>query len=409
MMSGFNNNPEKPVKVAKLIWYIPHYRVPIFRRLSQNPGMDFVVYAGDNNVVWGGQKTASASDVNRTEEINWYKVRSLRVKGPIFHGYEWQPDSVKAIWKEDLDAVICFGNKSLSNWLVRIICKIRSIPLIEWTQGVTKPESGLKWALRKFYMKWAKAHLLYGNFARDFYVAHGFKKEEVFVVYNSLDYDKQVVIRENITDEDIKRTRQEFGITEPEDRLLFHSGRLIKKYELPVLLEGLRKIKQNGRKVKLVLIGEGPEESVLRTEVKQKNIEDLVVFYGACYDEQTIGRIISASDLCVITGWIGLTAMHSLVYGVPILTRENTAWLHRSEIEAVIAGKTGGYFCGDDANDLVAKMEEMLYPQPCKQEMMENCKKIIDKYYNPAYQEKVVIQALNYVLPSDKQIPVPGQ
>lgn len=407
-MSNFKNDPQKRVKVAKMIWLIPHYRVPIFRRLSQNPNMDFTIYAGDNTQLIGGAKVASASEVGEIEGVNWSCLESHRIKGPLFKDYEWQPGAVKVIWKEDFDAVICFGNKSLSNWLIRIICKLRDIPIIEWSHGVLRPESGLKWAFRKFYMKWAKAHLMYGNFARDFYITHGFKDEEVFVVYNSLDYDKQVAIRESITDDDIRQTREKFGVSGPEDRLLFLSGRLNKKYKLPLLLDGLKRMKQRGRNVKLVLIGSGSEEEKLHDKVREDGIEDRVVFYGACYDESVVGKIILSSDLCVVTGWIGLTAMHSLVYGVPVLTRDNTAWLHRPEIEAVSEGKTGRYFRGDDVEDLVEKMEEMLYPQPCKNEMAGNCMEIIDKYYNPAYQEKVIIQALNYVLPDEKQIPLPS-
>jgi glycosyltransferase involved in cell wall biosynthesis len=95
------------------------------------------------------------------------------------------------------------------------------------------------------------------------------------------------------------------------------------------------------------------------------------------------------------------------VYGTPILTRENTAWKHGPEVDVVVEGKTGGYFKDNDVDDMMEKMEKMLYPVSCKAQMSEACKEIIDKYYTPEYQERAIIEAINYVLPPEKRIPVP--
>ncbi|MCK4794620.1 MAG: hypothetical protein KAV87_63405, partial [Desulfobacteraceae bacterium] len=153
------------VKVLKLIWSIPHYRVPIFRRLSQHPYLDFTVCAGDSSKVFDGAQLATGREVGDMSGVNWRLVKSSRIRFPLFNNYEWQGEAIKIVWKENPDVVICFGIKSLSNWLVRAICRLRGIPVIEWGQGIRTAERGLKWAVRKFYNKWAKAHLLYAKFA----------------------------------------------------------------------------------------------------------------------------------------------------------------------------------------------------------------------------------------------------
>jgi len=392
------------IKVAKLIWLIPHYRVPIFRRLSRNPALDFTVYAGDGTQMLDGSQIATAEDVGAIEGVNWKKIKSYRLKGPLFRYYEWQPEAVRLAMKEDWDAVICLGNKSLSNWLVRVILRIRGIPLIEWTQGVRKHESGIKWAIRKFYMKWARAHLLYGNFARDFYVKHGFKEEEVFVVYNSLDHDAQLEVRGRLTDADRERTRRKLGVTGPDDRLVFHSGRLEKRKNLPILIDAIDVFRKRGKKIVLVLIGDGAEKENLSAQVKKLQLADNVVFHGPCYSEEVLGGIFSAADLCVVPGALGLLAMHSMVYGTPVLVCDNKEGAHGPEIETVIEGRTGGFFREGDLDSLVEKMDAMLYPQACKRHMQAECMRIIDTRYTPRYQEKVIIEALNYVLGADRQI-----
>lgn len=394
-------------KTVQVMWSIPHYRIPIFRRLSGNPYLDFTVCAGDNKRVFGGSTLATGRDVGAIAGVHWKCVKSSRVKGPILRDYEWQPGAVRMAWKDDIDVVICQGNKSISNWLIRIILKIRGIPLIEWTQGVREAERGVKWAIRKFYMKWAKAHLLYGNFAKDFYISHGFRDEEVFVVYNSLDYDRQVAIREQITASDVRQTRAEFAVSAPDDRLIVHSGRLEERKNLRLLLDALKNLKRSGSRIVLVLVGDGQSEQDLRAYARDQDLSDQVVFLGPCYDESRLGCLFVASDLCVVPGAVGLIAMHSFVYGTPILTCDKTKWLHGPEVETVVEGRTGGFFRDGDVSHLVEKMRTMLYPVPCKPSMAKACMEVIDRYYNPAYQEQVIINAINYVLPPEKRIPGP--
>ena len=400
------NRADLPPKVVHFIWWIPHYRVPIFHRLSQNSHLDFTVCAGDNTNVWRGAKIASASDVGMSEGINWRRLESRRIKCPLFRDFEWQPEAIKIAWKEDVDVVITLGYQSISNILLRIICRLRGIPVIEWTLGVKRPERGLRWLIRKFYYKSATAFLLYGEFARDFFISRGFKKEQIFVVHNSLDHDRQVVVRERIGPDQIERCRRDFGIIRPDHRLIFNSSRLEKGKQLHLLIEAVALLKQRGCYVRCILIGDGREEDSLKRLSQERGVADQVVFYGACYDEEKLGLIISSSDLCVVPGEVGLVAMHSLVYGTPLLTCENTRGMHGPEIETIKEGLTGGYFKDGDSASLAEKMEEMLYPVPCKKRMSDACKQIIDTQYTPEYQERAIMEAINYVLLPEKRIPI---
>lgn len=392
-------------KIIHFIWWIPHYRVPIFKLLSKNKRFDFEVCAGDSNEIYGGAKVASGHEAVDINGLNWRRIKSRRIKGPFFSDFEWQGEAVRIALKENVDVVISLGYQSLSNILIRIICKIRGIPLIEWTQGVRCEEKCLRWFTRKLYYKWAKAFLLYGEFARDFFESHGFKKESLFVVHNSLDHSSQVRIRDGITQEKIVEFKEKLGIKEGE-RLLVHSGRLESQKKLDVLVMALSELKKRGKKIKLVLIGDGREKENLVNYAKEKNVSDEIIFYGECYQENIIGLIFSSSDLCVAPGAVGLIAMHCMVYGTPLLTCENQKGLHGPEVGTVIEGETGGFFEEDNIEDLVCKLESMLYPESCKCSMASECMEMIDKYYTPEYQEKVIIQAINYVLPPEKQIVV---
>lgn len=395
-------------KVIHVTWSIPHYRAAIFRRLSQNPNMNFVICADNSSEGWKGEKIATAAVADESKQINWHKIKLTRIKFPLFRSYEWQPEAITYVIKHKPDVVIVHGiTKALSNWILVPLCKVMRIPIIDWTQGVRGPEKPLKWMLRRLLAKSFDAHMFYGEWAKNWYASHSFKMEQLFVIRNSLDYDKQLQIRESISQSDIENVRQKFGVNGTDSRLIFHSGRLESQKKLPLLFSAIKVLKNKGYKIKLVLIGKGRDENKLKDDVKKENIQEDVVFYGACYKEDVLGRIITASDLTVVPGAIGLVAMHSLVYGTPVITCYNTTYKHGPEVEAIIEGKTGGYFKNGDVDDLTEKMEKMLYPVPCKNQMSEACKKIIDKYYTPEYQERVIINALNFVLPPEKHIPVP--
>ena len=76
-----------------------------------------------------------------------------------------------------------------------------------------------------------------------------------------------------------------------------------------------------------------------------------VKLLGACYDEETLGPILAAADLCVVPGALGLTGIHALTYGTPVLTLDDMDE-HGPEFEAIVDGKTGSFFRKGNAQSL---------------------------------------------------------
>jgi glycosyltransferase involved in cell wall biosynthesis len=226
-----------------------------------------------------------------------------------------------------------------------------------------------------------------------------------------------VRLRESISPQDISAVRREFGAADPNARLIIHSGRLETRKRLELLIEALATLRSTSHAVGepgphptlsrrerdpiiAVLIGDGPEESRLRELASARGVADRVHFLGAVYDESRLARLFCAADLCVAPGAVGLLAMHSLVYGTPMLTCDNAAFEHGPEVETIVKGETGGYFRFGDASDLAAKMNAMLYPQACKPRMSPACRAVIDELYTPRFQEQKFLEAIRSVLRS---------
>lgn len=370
---------------------IAHYRTRIFELLSHNKNIEFTVIA-DNEPDIPFLKTfgESGSRFIRTKYSKIYKLKLPKVPEIYF-----QPKTISYLIKKRPDCLISLGTiYSLTSWISLLTAKILGIPRIVWGHGLLEEEKGLKWYVRKKFYNLADAQLLYGNYAKKLLIEKGFPEEKLFVVYNSLDFDNQVEIEKEITQAQVDRFKEENNIPHA-SKLLVFTGRLQPVKKLDQLIEATAQLNKNGLDTHLAFIGDGQQREFLEQLAKDKKIRDKAHFLGASYDEAFIGLVFKASDLCVIPSGAGLTIMHSMVYGTPVLLSDNLAQ-HFPEWEAVDEGKTGFYYKTDDITDMVNKAAEYLQSDN-KSNIRQNCLKVIKEKYNPYVQEQVFEAAVNSI------------
>lgn len=370
---------------------IAHYRTRIFELLSHNKKIEFTVIA-DNEPDIPFLKTFGESDSRfiRTKYSKNYKLKLPKVPEIYF-----QPKTICYLIKERPDCLISLGTiYSLTSWISLLTAKLLGIPRIVWGHGLLEEENGLKWYIRKKFYNLADAQLLYGNYAKKLLIDKGFAEEKLFVVYNSLDFDSQVEIEKEITQAQVDRFKEENNIPHA-SKLLVFTGRLQPVKKLDQLIEATAQLNKNGIDTHLAFIGDGQQREFLDLLATDKKIRDKVHFLGASYDEAFIGLVFKASDLCVIPSGAGLTIMHAMVYGTPVLLSDNIAQ-HFPEWEAVEEGKTGFYYKTDDITDMVDKAAEYLQSDN-KSNIRQNCLKVIKEKYNPYVQERVFEAAVDSI------------
>ncbi len=118
-------------------------------------------------------------------------------------------------------------------------------------------------------------------------------------------------------------------------------------------------LKQKGFLVNLVVVGKDVDGVHLDSVVDKYNLGSHVWLYGACYDELRIGEMFYNADVCVSPGNVGLTAIHSLTYGCPVITHNNFPF-QGPEFESIIQGKTGDFFQENDVNSLADTIQKWL-------------------------------------------------
>jgi glycosyltransferase involved in cell wall biosynthesis len=383
-------------RVLIVYHYFALYRLPIISKLMQREGYEFTLISSAQSRAGIRTIDSALADLPVSEGgIRWEFLDNVWLGGnrsPLL----WQRGLIQRLKQDDYDAVIFLGViYFLSTWLAIRQAKKRGKRVVIWTHGFLGKDS--KWiaALRHRLYRMADACLLYGNRARDIMLSSNYyKPEDLDVVYNSLDYEVHCKGRVySKTDAQRQQKVKFFG----DDTLpvVTYIGRLTRDKSLHLLIEALGISVDNGKPFRVILIGDGVLEGELRNQVAKLKLVDFVHFYGYC-DSEKADQVLAAGDLCVVPGEVGLTGMHAMSLGVPVVSHGDLN-VQKPEFEAIVEGKTGAIFKRGDANDL-AKTLGLLFSDRNQLECMrKNCFSMIDTFFNPDYQSEVICNAVNGV------------
>lgn len=353
-----------------------HYRKNIYLLMDKELDIDF--YYGDN----------------RPGKIKPFDVSSLKNFKGRFHNincgpFYWQQGVLKLL-KSDYNVIITPGDTyCLSSWALMFLARFSKKKVFLWTHGAYGGEKGLKLFLTKLRTKITACSLLYGNYAKDLLTKYGADENKLRVIYNSLDYDEQIKMRGNIQPSPIYK--EHFG----NDNInLVFIGRLTKIKKLDQVLRALAILNKEYIRYNVTFIGEGSEMESLKSLSKELNVESNVWFYGACYDEKQIAEFLYNADLCVSPGNVGLTAMHAMTFGCPVVSHSNMA-AQMPEVEAIEEGLTGTYFEENNIDSLAKAIKEWFALDVDRAKVRENCYRVIDEKYNPHVQVETIRKAIN--------------
>ena len=368
-------HPERNVKLLQIYNSAPHYRESIFRLLDSTFDCDYIFGMSKGDIV---QMDTSFLKGKVT------KVNNKRLPGNFY----WQ-EGVQKHLRKSYDTVIISGDtRCLSTWLFCIRARLffRKKRVFFWTHGWYGKESRAETIMKKLFFGLPNGGMfLYGNYARKLMTGKGFDAEKLYVIHNSLAYEKQLEIRRSLKPDDV----YEKHFVNDNPNLVF-VGRLTVVKRLDMILLAMQKLRQDGRNYNLTLIGGGEQEDVLQAMAKELGLADNVWFYGPCYEEEQLGRLIYNADLCVSPGNVGLTAMHSMVFGTPVLTH-NDFPRQMPEFEAVKEGETGGFFERDNVDSLSFALSGWFnVPGYDRERIREKCFAEIDQNWTPQYQVDVL-------------------
>ena len=317
-------------------------------------------------------------------------VHTLHVNNP--GGSRYATDGlVKLLRDNRYETYLMIGDAhDLSTWRMllwkNIFCRKKRI--FFWTHGWYGKESRIERIAKKMFYRMVDGVFLYGNHAKKLMIKEGFTPEKLYVIHNSLDYSQQLTLRSKCESSSIYKVF--FGNSNP---VLIMIGRLNIRKHLDMLFNAVAKLKKEGLLYNIVLIGDGEDKGKLVELSKELGITEQVWFYGACFDEATNANLIYNADLCVVPGDVGLTAIHSMMFGVPVITHNHFPY-HGPEFEAIHTGETGGFYEYRNVESLVSTIKEWFAHNSDRDNVRKACYHEIDTQWTPDFQIAVLKQHL---------------
>lgn len=357
---------------------MPHYRKAIYKIIDKEFDCDW--YVGD------GVEDIAPMDYSHIKRCTILKNKFLGFKA------YWQDGMLGKLFDKRYSRYLMTGDiRNVSLWVFLFLSKfISSKKVYTWTHGYHGKGGRFTNFVNRLFFALSDGVFLYGDFARNYMISQGVSPEKLFVVHNSLDYDEHIRCRSLISKTSIFENY--FNNSNPN---IIFVGRLTQVKRLDLLIEAIDKLSKDGVSYNVTFVGDGSERMHLEKLVAKYSLNDNVWFYGACYDELKNAELIYNADLCVSPGNVGLTAIHSLVFGTPVATHDEFVE-QMPEFEAIREGYTGTFFRYNDSASIACVIQKWFDEFKNEREFVrKRCMEEVDLRWNPRYQIDVLKQNID--------------
>jgi glycosyltransferase involved in cell wall biosynthesis len=357
------------MKIAILYHFVPHYREGFVRALDSRSNLKADWFASTEGV--DGIKTLSPSAFFSFKAISNFTL------GPIL----FQPAALLLAIHGKYDAYVFLSSPYfICTWIAAFILRIRGKRVIFWGHGPQKGKRALSF-LEKYFYRLPQANYLYGFFGRKNLIEMGIPQQSIYVGLNSLKLPTED------SNEDLNPTSVENkGLT------IAALSRMTAACKYDQLLKAVALARDKySLNCTLIFIGDGECKKDLQNMAIELGLE--ASFVGAIYDEQQIAQLLNKVDLLSQPGKVGLSAMHALSYGIPVLTHSDYK-TQMPEVEAVVHGVTGLLHKKDDIEDIAKSLLKYHEVFPSIFDLKFNCKKMVRQLYNPQRQVDVLIDCI---------------
>lgn len=251
----------------------------------------------------------------------------------------WQKGLLKALWRKDGLVVLLGDAKYASTWVSAIFLRILGRRVAFWTHGTLKPLTGVRGLVLRVFYSLPSMLLLYSERSARLIHAAGVRTQ-MRVVGNSQHSRAQLA---------------DFNEDCGYQFDLFFSGRLTRAKRVDLVLQAIGLLEGDWRPVRFCIIGDGPEMNALQQQALAVCPRSDITFLGAIYDEEEVARLMMSSRCFVIPSGAGLSVIHAMGLGLPVITGDDPQ-LQKPEAEAIVPGVTGDFFSEGDVVDLADKI-----------------------------------------------------
>lgn len=365
---GAQDSMPKKTNVLLFQRLIPHYRVPLFKKLNEELG-----------IVVCHSRARKGASLKGQQDLGFPTIRLPRLylgNAPTSMVQCILPTLIK---QRPRVVITEFSLQYLTFWLLFLFRWLFGYQLVVWTHGVKSKEllhpfTTLRSKIQLWVYKRVHAVILYSDPNRKILTQYLKKPEKLFVANNTLDTKKLGEIYDELAKLGKGQVKEQLGFTHQYN--LVFIGRLLKRKRLDILFKAFESV-QDQFDVALHIIGDGPEEDAVNEFAKANK---KVTYYGAIHGLQLSSKYLFASDLMVMPGYVGLSAVHAMAMGCPVLTcKQGEYGPYHGPEAAYIKDKINGLLCYYNSDAFALEIAKQLKNQDLLQTMSVNARKTIQE------------------------------
>lgn len=373
MSDGDANQPHgDPIRVVVQQPCLPKYRLPVFQELAGRPGIRLTLLYGDHPL-------GPASVEPQGLDAQFVPIRRVGAAGQwlLWHSAQWSPAR-----RPRADVLILSWDLHYASLVPSLLRARRNgVATILWGHGFSKHEAAVRKTLRDGVARLATALLFYDRTTAAGFRAGGWDPQRVFVAANALDDRPIRAARTRWTDtpDRLHEFKTRHGLL-PGPVILFVS-RLLPENRVDLLLQAAPALAARHPGMRVVLIGQGPEESRLRAMAADLGIADRVRFEGAIYDEDQLAPWFLSATLFCYPANIGLSLVHAFAYGLPVVTSARRE-AQNPEIDALKPGENGLVYDDGDIASLQAALDNLCTDTGLRARLARGASETVERSFN---------------------------
>lgn len=311
-----NAPPTRPIRVAVAYRVLQAWRVPVFERLAETPGIELHVLHGEE---YEGSKLR-----NHAGHVGFSTIclRTLRFQMHTRNGTARIPVQIglwRALKRISPDVVVTEGaSHLLGNVISYLYCRLHRKPLIQWGLGrlfgreTSRSRKLVDALFFRHVERNSQAAIAYSSRGVAYYREIGLPPEAVFLAVNTVDTERRIA--------EMRDYCAEQGLPCPSPvpatfQVLF-IGALTEGKNVDLLLAAFARLLTYEPDARLQIIGDGDGRAALETLAASLHIAERVKFLG--HKSGGLAPYFYDTSVMVMPGLGGLAISDALCCGVPV-------------------------------------------------------------------------------------------
>ena len=210
--------------------------------------------------------------------------------------------------------------------------------------------------------------------------------KEIADVFKSYGYVKEAKIYNNGTDlfpienreEVFKEINQQFNLKEDEKVFLF-VGRLTVLKNILFIVDALKKVKDLGYNFKMLFVGSGQDENLLKNKIKELNLNDEVILCGRITNRETIKGLYARAYAFLFPSLYdasSLVQIEAASQGTP------TMFVKGAVTAGTVTNEVDGFIVENNVDAFANKIVQLLNDENYRNKIGENAKQNLYKNWD---------------------------